>query len=182
MVIYWQTLKFVPRWSANRNCYNLWSTPVPGCLVYQVWRRHSSQNCFSKLDLLGQGQGLWTPLLHCGIQGEQTCRSLIKRKIKIKDKSSAHLRTGKFALVLQICLFFRELITSMDCFLLWRPWMNNQPWKPKTEGLHIDQNPFHKYKTKIWCSILSWSTFVTIIYFQDGSSMRPGNDTTTICE
>ena len=52
----------------------------------------------------------------------------------------------------------RELITSMDCFLLWRPWKNNQPWKPKTEGLHIDQNPFHKYKTKIWCSILSWDT------------------------
>ena len=107
--------------------------------------------------------------------------SFVERMIKIEDKSSAHLRTGKFALVLQICLFFRELITSMDCFLLWRPWMNNQPWKPKTEGLHIDQNPFHKYKTKIWCSILSWSTFVTIIYFQDGSSMRPGNDTSTIC-
>ena len=46
----------------------------------------------------------------------------------------------------------------MDCFLLWRPWKNNQHWKPKTEGLHIDQNPFHKYKTKIWCSMLSWGT------------------------
>jgi len=38
----------------------------------------------------------------------------------------------------------RELISSMDCLLLWRPWQNNQLCKPKTEGLHIDQNPFHK--------------------------------------
>ena len=155
MVIYWQTLNFVPRWSANRNCYNLWSTSVPGCLVYQVWKRPSSQICFPKLDLFRTRPGVvdafaslwdtrWTNLW------------FVKRRIKIEDKSSANLRTGNFALVLQICLFFlifanRELITSMDCFLLWRPWKNNQPWKPKTEGLHIDQNPFHKYKTKIWC-------------------------------
>jgi hypothetical protein len=37
-----------------------------------------------------------------------------------------------------------ELIVSMDCALLWRPWWVDSKWKPRTEGLHIDQNPFHK--------------------------------------
>jgi len=38
----------------------------------------------------------------------------------------------------------RDLISSMDCLLLWRPWQKKTLWKPKTEGIHIDQNPFHK--------------------------------------
>ena len=39
-----------------------------------------------------------------------------------------------------------ELITSMDCVIIWRPWwgMGDKIWKPVTEGLHIDQNPFKK--------------------------------------
>lgn len=37
-----------------------------------------------------------------------------------------------------------ELIVSMDCVILWRPWWLNSDWKPQTEGLHIDQNPFRK--------------------------------------
>ena len=39
-----------------------------------------------------------------------------------------------------------ELITSMDCVILWRPWWGpgNQAARPVTEGLHIDQNPFKK--------------------------------------
>ena len=50
----------------------------------------------------------------------------------------------------------RDLISSMDCLLLWRPWQKNQLWKPKTEGLHIDQNPFHKYSfSVIWFYLLS---------------------------
>ena len=38
-----------------------------------------------------------------------------------------------------------ELITSMDCVAVWRPWSKrlNQK-KPRTEGLHLDQNPFSK--------------------------------------
>jgi len=37
-----------------------------------------------------------------------------------------------------------ELIVSMDCALLWRPWWVDSKWKPSTEGLHLDQNPFSK--------------------------------------
>jgi len=37
-----------------------------------------------------------------------------------------------------------SLIVSMDSLLLWRPWWHNSAWKPRTEGLHIDQNPFTK--------------------------------------
>lgn len=37
-----------------------------------------------------------------------------------------------------------ELIVSMDCVIVWRPWWLDESWRPKTEGLHLDQNPFHK--------------------------------------
>ena len=37
-----------------------------------------------------------------------------------------------------------DLITSMDCVIAWRPWWKNKFWKPNTEGLHLDQNPFSK--------------------------------------
>jgi len=37
-----------------------------------------------------------------------------------------------------------DLITSMDCVIAWRPWWMNKKWTPRTEGLHIDQNPFSK--------------------------------------
>jgi len=39
-----------------------------------------------------------------------------------------------------------ELITSMDCVLAWRPWWGEgkSSWRPQTEGLHLDQNPFSK--------------------------------------
>merc|ERR1719321_2184043 len=37
-----------------------------------------------------------------------------------------------------------DLIVSMDCVLLWRPWWVDKQWTPRTEGLHLDQNPFHK--------------------------------------
>jgi len=37
-----------------------------------------------------------------------------------------------------------DLIVSMDCVLLWRPWWADSKWKPSTEGLHLDQNPFNK--------------------------------------
>ena len=32
----------------------------------------------------------------------------------------------------------------MDCVIAWRPWSRNKHWKPRTEGLHLDQNPFSK--------------------------------------
>jgi len=32
----------------------------------------------------------------------------------------------------------------MDAVLAWRPWRMNDHWKPVTEGLHLDQNPFSK--------------------------------------
>jgi ectoine hydroxylase-related dioxygenase (phytanoyl-CoA dioxygenase family) len=32
----------------------------------------------------------------------------------------------------------------MDSVLLWLPWWENASWRPFTEGLHIDQNPFFK--------------------------------------
>lgn len=35
-----------------------------------------------------------------------------------------------------------DLITSLDAFIAWRPWTQNPEWKPKTEGLHCDQNLF----------------------------------------
>lgn len=37
-----------------------------------------------------------------------------------------------------------DLIVSMDCVLLWRPWWINSDFRPSTEGLHLDQNPFNK--------------------------------------
>lgn len=40
-----------------------------------------------------------------------------------------------------------DLIVSMDCALVWRPWWvadAERFWKPDTEGLHLDQNPFSK--------------------------------------
>merc|ERR1711959_517773 len=37
-----------------------------------------------------------------------------------------------------------ELIVSMDAVLAWRPWQLDEAWRPRTEGLHIDQNPFSK--------------------------------------
>jgi len=37
-----------------------------------------------------------------------------------------------------------ELIVSMDAILVWRPWWLDASWKPETEGLHLDQNPFSK--------------------------------------
>lgn len=39
-----------------------------------------------------------------------------------------------------------DLIVSMDCVLLWRPWWVQSEWRPCTEGLHLDQNPFNKVK------------------------------------
>jgi len=32
----------------------------------------------------------------------------------------------------------------MDSLLLWRPWWHSKKWQPRTEGLHLDQNPFSK--------------------------------------
>ena len=37
-----------------------------------------------------------------------------------------------------------DLVVSMDAMLLWKPWWHNNAWLPKTEGLHLDQNPWHK--------------------------------------
>eukprot|EP00756_Hemistasia_phaeocysticola_P039593 Hpha_TRINITY_DN16823_c0_g1::TRINITY_DN16823_c0_g1_i1::g.150306::m.150306 len=37
-----------------------------------------------------------------------------------------------------------DLLVSMDSVLAWRPWHLNKSWLPKTEGLHLDQNPFTK--------------------------------------
>lgn len=37
-----------------------------------------------------------------------------------------------------------DLIVSLDSVLLWRPWWVDREWKPTTEGLHLDQNPFSK--------------------------------------
>lgn len=37
-----------------------------------------------------------------------------------------------------------DLIVSMDCVLMWLPWWQNSEWRPVTEGLHLDQNPFTK--------------------------------------
>lgn len=37
-----------------------------------------------------------------------------------------------------------DLIVSMDAVIAWRPWRLNESWRPRTEGLHLDQNPFSK--------------------------------------
>lgn len=41
-----------------------------------------------------------------------------------------------------------ELIVSMDAVIAWRPWWigcaETEGWRPRTEGLHLDQNPFDK--------------------------------------
>jgi ectoine hydroxylase-related dioxygenase (phytanoyl-CoA dioxygenase family) len=37
-----------------------------------------------------------------------------------------------------------DLIVSMDSLLLWKPWWHCESWTPSSEGLHLDQNPFHK--------------------------------------
>ena len=38
----------------------------------------------------------------------------------------------------------RDLLVSMDSVIAWRPWQLDESWRPQTEGLHIDQNPFTK--------------------------------------
>jgi hypothetical protein len=56
-----------------------------------------------------------------------------------------HLRTRPGVLRAFSALWgTKDLISSMDCLLLWRPWGGRPAWRPVTEGLHIDQNPFHK--------------------------------------
>lgn len=37
-----------------------------------------------------------------------------------------------------------DLLVSMDSVIAWRPWQLDESWRPQTEGLHIDQNPFNK--------------------------------------
>lgn len=37
-----------------------------------------------------------------------------------------------------------ELIVSMDAVIVWKPWWLKKGWRPMSEGLHLDQNPFHK--------------------------------------
>uniref|UniRef100_A0A7S2CFW4 Phytanoyl-CoA dioxygenase n=1 Tax=Octactis speculum TaxID=3111310 RepID=A0A7S2CFW4_9STRA len=43
-----------------------------------------------------------------------------------------------------------DLCTSMDAAIIWKPWWEQPPgdegtdWRPMTEGLHLDQNPFSK--------------------------------------
>ena len=37
-----------------------------------------------------------------------------------------------------------DLIVSMDSTIVWRPWWIDERWRPVTEGLHLDQNPFQK--------------------------------------
>jgi ectoine hydroxylase-related dioxygenase (phytanoyl-CoA dioxygenase family) len=37
-----------------------------------------------------------------------------------------------------------DLLVSLDTFIAWRPWSKNKLWKPKTENIHVDQNPFFK--------------------------------------
>ena len=37
-----------------------------------------------------------------------------------------------------------ELLVSMDSVLCWHPWWINPSWRPFSEGLHVDQNPFNK--------------------------------------
>ena len=37
-----------------------------------------------------------------------------------------------------------DLIVSMDALIIWRPWWIDGSWRPVTEGLHLDQNPFQK--------------------------------------
>merc|ERR1719390_131282 len=32
----------------------------------------------------------------------------------------------------------------MDTVIAWRPWHVEKSWRPQTEGLHLDQNPFTK--------------------------------------
>jgi len=38
----------------------------------------------------------------------------------------------------------QDLIVPMDAVIAWRPWHMNEGWAPRTEGLHLDQNPFNK--------------------------------------
>ncbi|KAJ8599244.1 hypothetical protein CTAYLR_006218 [Chrysophaeum taylorii] len=37
-----------------------------------------------------------------------------------------------------------DLISSMDAVICWKPWWISERWTPRTEGLHLDQNPFQK--------------------------------------
>merc|ERR1712038_1417788 len=72
---------------------------------------------------LAQSEGAWS----------------IRGLSKLKNVFSAIWKTG-------------ELIVSMDAIIAWRKWKgydsstnNNEfPSPPRTEGLHLDQNPFDK--------------------------------------
>jgi hypothetical protein len=80
-----------------------------------------------------------------------------------------------------------ELLVSMDSPIVWKPWWIDSDWQPRTEGLHVDQNPFRKpdsvcvqgmvplfdVTTEIgglqvvprrFALILHWSIFVLIFY------------------
>ncbi len=37
-----------------------------------------------------------------------------------------------------------DLVCSFDSTIIWRPWTDTKLFKPRVEGLHIDQNPFDK--------------------------------------
>ena len=38
----------------------------------------------------------------------------------------------------------KDLITSFDTFIGWKPWWMNSSWTPSVENLHVDQNPSFK--------------------------------------
>ncbi|GMH90669.1 hypothetical protein TL16_g11835 [Triparma laevis f. inornata] len=66
-------------------------------------------------ETLGQSSGAWL------IRGSSIVKSAFERIWEEKD-----------------------LIVSMDCVIIWLSWLNNSNFKPRSEGLHLDQNPFNK--------------------------------------
>ena len=90
----------------------------------------NSQNCFANKYWASDCRGFPYKL---GASHNSACW-LVRTRPAIKQAFAAIWDTD-------------DLIVSLDVPIAWRQWpkaVNDEDWLPKTEGLHCDQNPFHK--------------------------------------
>ena len=83
-----------------------------------------------------------------------------------------------------------DLITSMDCVILWRPWGRDPfqatkergrgataaPPRPRTEGMHLDQNPFSKPHLE---TVQGMVPLRPVTHGTGGLAVLPGSHTAT---
>lgn len=73
-------------------------------------------------------------------------RGIITNALTIQSEGAWFIRgLPKVKSVFQKIWKTDDLIVSMDSLIMWKPWWLDPPkWLPRTEGLHVDQNPFQK--------------------------------------